>query len=185
MLEATLDLETFSLKAGGVIRSVGLVIFDRNAKPGEFVDSRLIVVKEDTCLEVGMHKDPATVEWWEGQSQEAKNHLMIEYPYQTSIQDTLASISQAYKFFGCKNLWSHGILADGCWIEEAYNLVGDRTPWSFRDHRDTRTLYELAKINDDDWHEAKDFIGGPAHDPLVDAKVETYLIQKAAQRISK
>ena len=184
-MEMGLDLETYSLRAGGIIRSIGIVIFDRAELPGVFHDERIIIVREDSCKRIGMHKCPQTVQWWKDQSQEARDHLLGDYAYQTPIRVALHSLTQLYKQYKCTALWSHGILSDGAWIEEAYHLAGIKSPIHFREHRDTRTIFDLGDIKNSDWDYAKSKIEGPAHNPLVDVKRTSALVQLAYGRIKK
>jgi exodeoxyribonuclease VIII len=64
-------------------------------------------------------------------------------------------------------LWCHGATFDAPLLGELYRRAGIPTPWAWWNVRDTRTLYDLAGINN------KDYAVPPPHIALNDAIGQT------------
>jgi len=73
MEHVMIDLETLGRRAGCSILSIGAVAFDPKTK--ELGAEFYVVVNRLSCFKLGLHEDPETVKWWEGQNAEAKKIL--------------------------------------------------------------------------------------------------------------
>lgn len=72
--------------------------------------------------------------------------------------------------WGGLRLWSHGAATDAPWLAAAYHACGLPVPWHYRAPRDTRTLFDLAGIDDHSaWLKQHPGPLGIAHHSLDDA----------------
>lgn len=138
------DLETLGTRPGCVILSVGAVIFNPFMPSAVRAEEFYQNISKESCLEWDMHTDPATEAWWEGQSEEAKAALLIN---QKPLKEVLWDFSAWVERNQIEQVWCHGLTFDVPIIEEAYRRCGMLVPWSFRNCRDTRTLYALLDFS--------------------------------------
>src|SRR5690242_10125798 len=138
-----IDLETLGLQPGCVLLSVGAAAFNL-WEPNSLGDTFHCNVNRTSCVTLGMFIDKDTELWWSQQSEEARAGLWTPQPVDLSIA--------LYHFFGWIDkhgsnvrVWSHGAGFDLPLIHDAARRVGFRVPWSFRNERDTRTLFHMAR----------------------------------------
>lgn len=141
-----LDLETYGVRPGCAIRSIGAVAFDRTAVFGTFYRN----VRLKSCEGFGLRVEPETAKWWDEQSAEARNVLEHD---QRHLGEALADFMSWCGLVTMDLLWAHGASFDipiiAAAAHAAYVTTGDerlKPAWSYRDFRDTRTLYELAGV---------------------------------------
>lgn len=100
-------------------------------------------------------RDPRTVQWWSEQSDEAQ----AAFADPVDLRSALAMFtSWLYRVAGESGdsiaqrsdirIWSHGASFDPPILAAAYEAVGLPVPWHYRAPRDTRTLFDMAGIND-------------------------------------
>ena len=106
-----------------------------------------------------LHRDPQTVQWWSEQSDEAQAAFdnpvdLREALWQfgdwlhTILDRNLSYPDGAHRLNDDIRLWSHGPAFDPPILAEAYRAVGLPVPWHYRAPRDTRTLFDVAGIED-------------------------------------
>lgn len=136
-----LDLETLGTAPGSIILSVGAVKFD--PKTGEVGDAFYQNVDRVRSKQMGLREDPETVLWWSKQSREAQNALETDcVPFGEMHADFL-------KFFkGCDRVWAQGASFDPVLYEAACRVAKVAVPWKYWMMRDTRTVYDLAGLDD-------------------------------------
>lgn len=142
-MNVMLDLETFGLGATGAIVQIGAVEFSLDppgARPPETGRCFERNVALQSSLLAGMTVDESTIAWWRTQSDEARGAIVAGCP--TSLAEALAGFSTWYPSGAV--LWSHGLAFDVPILEHAYRLFRREPPWSYRNLRDTRTLFHLA-----------------------------------------
>ena len=132
------DLETLGTNEDAVIVAIGAVVFDPFT-PGFVVPHRFHQVVQLNG-QPNRKMDTATVAWWMKQSDAARQ--IFEYP-DTTLTDALNQFYDFYTRHQCIRIWSHGITFDVAILNHAYRNMGRSAPWSFRDARDTRTIYDL------------------------------------------
>lgn len=171
MNDVMIDLETLDILPTAAIVSIGAVLFS----PAAGVLGKEFYTKVDmrSCVAVGMTLDPSTISWWMGQSDAAR--AVFAGDDRKRITDALADFV-AWLPDGAR-LWSHGASFDLPILEHAMRKVGFLPKWSFRDHRDTRTAYAMAKVD------PKKFYDGTAHNALDDAKSQARAVCAAYQRL--
>lgn len=168
-----LDLETLGTSPGCVIASIGAVVFTEEAVTQELE----ININIESCLDVGMRIDAATLIWWFQQSREAIDATFMQETMH--IGPALSELVSFYEENMCERIWSHGATFDIPVVGEALRLCGIRKPLPFRDARDTRTLYELANVK------PQNFFGDNAtkHRAIDDARAQAKAVIAAWQTI--
>lgn len=169
MKHLMLDLETFGIKPGSVLRSIGAVVFSLDGQMGkEFY----LNIDEASSLAAGLIKDPGTVKWWSQQSAEAQAALLVNpWPLGNVVMD----FHDFYRHSGVRTVWAQGANFDPALWEAAALAVNSPVPWKFYDVRDTRTAYELGKLGKADEPKRQ----GTYHNALDDAKHQVRCVAKA------
>jgi hypothetical protein len=153
-----LDIETLGVRPGFAVASVALVRFSDYASTAVALDTA-----EQNRL--GLQNDPATCEWWSGQSDAAKQAAFgSPLPLETGLRHIADWLAWAA---GDPLIWCHGASFDAPLLQEVYRVAGMPCPWSFRNVRDTRTLYDLAGID------LREYGHGVDHVALDDAIAQT------------
>lgn len=130
-----LDLETLGTRPGSAIVALGAVSFEPfDNKLGNFIVGTVGLVQPKMRIEGN------TVGWWMKQSQQTREITFPDQPTWPNIEDMLDAFTA---FYDGSELWSHGAAFDIVLLEAAYHRHGRRTPWSYRQIRDTRTLFAL------------------------------------------
>lgn len=170
-LHVMLDLETLGTKPGCVIRSIGAVAFDPAA---EILGAAFYAnLDRASCAAAGLTVDPDTEAWWARQSPQARARLE---PDQRPLGEALDGFDAFWRQANALQIWGHGASFDAPILEAAYRALGRRTPWSYANCRDTRTLYELADV-------APDRADGLHHDALDDAKTQARAVQAGWRKL--
>ena len=173
MTHCMLDLETWGTRPGCAIRSIGAVIFDpwQEGTGAEFYAN----IEPATCAEAGLVIDPSTAEWWESQSAEALDHLREDRLY---LLSALARVTTFLRGGQVGFVWGHGASFDAPILGEAYRRLGLKAPWNFWNLRDTRTLFDVARVSLNDTPRL-----GTHHNALDDAKHQALAVQAAYKKL--
>lgn len=148
MFEVMIDLETMAVSSDAVILTIGAVKFNRRDTNDTIstMDRFYSRVDMDSCVEVGLKVDPATVEWWESQPEKVSIEIFSTVD-RNHIKDVLETFSEWYIGSGAvTHIWGHGSHFDIPILENAYKACDLTPPWKFWQVRDTRTLYEAAGV---------------------------------------
>lgn len=157
-----LDLETFATGQNAAIVSIGAVAFigDEDSKfnalfsntPAQLEGAglgfhRRIDLANSNATKRGVIS-PATVEWWLGQSDEARASFVQEprVPLGVALADFATWIEENFAKPRRLRLWSNGPTFDERLIREAFERYGFSFPLSFRGSRCCRTMIELAEL---------------------------------------
>jgi len=176
-MEAMIDIETWGKEPGCQIRSIGAVLFDPYdwSKPMPEFYRNIDVAGQE---QLGLVRDPETVDWWSKQSWDAQSVFSTPHPVMlhTALGD-LFQFTREAEFF-----WSHGNF-DFPIIDEACNRCWLTSPWKSRKYgyalkMDTRPVYRFAKIKP---------ICRPGymtkHHALHDAYNQAYAVQTAVSAL--
>lgn len=170
MSHIMLDLETWGLRPGSALRSIGACVF---TLPGEIGQQFYANIDKQSCLDVGLTIDPSTEKWWAEQDAKAQEAL-LDNP------QPLSKVTEAfYVWFVANNgeqVWSQGSNFDGV----LWEVATKRAPWKFFNTRDTRTAYELAGLDSRSVPRA-----GTHHNALEDAIHQARCVQAAYARIKE
>ncbi|MFN3584868.1 3'-5' exonuclease [Phenylobacterium sp.] len=161
------DLETMGTRPGSVICSIGAVAFD---PVNGVMGSRFYrVIDQASCEAAGLTKDPATVEWWSRQSEEAREALARD---PRPLFNVLIEFASWWRDVGGVELWAHGANFDEVLLSAAHRAVHVPVLWDFWNVRCTRTLYAAAGVKPD---RAK----GVHHNALTDAENQAEAVCRA------
>ncbi len=178
----SIDLETFSTAQNAYITAIGAAMF---------APSTGMIVGRFYCVcHCSYHKrydiDPATINWWLGQNDEARKSLCDVPDYLTfNIHDALHNLS---KFLTTDMLqpvvWGNGATFDISILENAYNTEGLQIPWKFYNIRDMRTIIDMALSLPGGADALNLERMGTAHNAIDDAEHQARLISAAYQFIT-
>lgn len=157
-----LDIETLGTGTNAAIVQIGAVAFDvdqdhvsnsslRVNSPGVLLELGQ-GFRMNVCLADSKHPgdiDPATVEWWLQQSDEARASI-TNSDNRLGLALVLAMFTEWVRDVGGGGpydvrLWSNGPTFDEIIIRSAFTRYGKQFPISFRQSRCCRTMYELAQ----------------------------------------
>ena|SRR5271165_1644686 len=177
-----IDLETLDTVPGGVILSIGAVMFntDRVFHGSEFYT----VLNTDSCTSSGLVVNQGTMDWWKSQSPEAFQVLSAANFHNTSdqLQFGLGKFSHYLEQFDPVGIWGNGSDFDNAFLAVAYRKAGLPPPWSHKKNRCFRTLKALVGDS-----AVKPNTQGTHHNALDDARYQAvYAVSmfKVLDRIS-
>lgn len=139
----SIDLETLSTSPAAVILAIGAVAVCEET--GNTVSFYRIC---STASQPDRQIDASTLQWWEGQSEEARKVLTeAESVDATPLNDVLDELTDWVGLLGRTHLvhpWGNGSSFDVAILEHAYKSRSPFIPWDFRKVRDMRTLWDLC-----------------------------------------
>lgn len=131
-----IDIETLGTKPGSLILSVGGCAFDdEQGVFGEFYYN----VEPLSSLLAGFIVDPDTVRFWNGQSPETKAILFNKPVSIAKVLNELAIYIHPEDY-----VWAKGPDFDLVLLQTAYEKLGEKIPWRFRNTRDVRTILDVG-----------------------------------------
>jgi hypothetical protein len=169
-----IDLETLATSPNAAVLTIGAVRFDPFGNEIKMPSCQKFYVKVDidSCDELQLDVNDATIEWWAQQSKEAQEEAFSP-DGRIHVRE---AFNQLYKFcWGAQRVWSHGAAFDTVICENIFRKIGKAVPWSFWEVRDTRTLFDLG-INPQRPPVLK-------HHALEDAWNQTVGVQNVFQRL--
>lgn len=169
------DIEALGTRpAGSVILSIGACRFDETGIGERFY--RPIDVFDS--LMHGLTVDADTIDFWRRQPAESKGALKPGLPLENvlvAFTDFLANelmLPQQY-------LWAKGPDFDLVLLTAAYQALGRKQPWSYRNARDVRTILALAPLS----RLAGEMPTSGAHHALHDAELQAKQVIAAAKAL--
>lgn len=178
-----IDIETYDTRPTARVATIGIVAVDLVS--GETVDfAHLLLSAQDQPFRT---QSDDTMRWWVGQSNEARQAafgfagarmpaVSALYEMDSLIHRVCPPSAQTPRTFG---VWGYGASFDIVVLESLYADLGMTLPWTYRQHRDLRTLYELAGIKLADFVEP----GETPHIAVDDAKAEARAMLAALDRL--
>ena len=139
MKHVMIDLETLGTSPGSVILSIGAVAFDIPTK--SLGQTFYVNVCRQQAAACGLTSDPSTIAWWAGQSQEARDALLVD---PVAPDAACRAFVDYWRMTGATMIWSHGATFDIPLLEWMIRLSQPMVPWKFWNARDTRTIFDLA-----------------------------------------
>jgi hypothetical protein len=137
-----IDIETLGLRPGAPIPTIGYCIFGWDG------------VKDHGTIAIDIERWPAakpeigTIKFWLRQSPEAiKSTFFRSEDSLLSWPQALMRLQQTVDFaqgsYG-EGVWANGPLFDLAHLEYWYDQLSEKSPWTHRQPRDCRTLFETA-----------------------------------------
>jgi DNA polymerase III epsilon subunit-like protein len=152
-MDVMVDLETLSTRPHALILVIGAIKFNRNGKISNLKEMNTFYrrITISSCIEKGMHTDEGTRQWWNKQDPKIKEEAFGE-----PRTDLFTALRKFIEWFGeSKWIWSHGATFDCVILKEAFLRCGLETPWKFWNERDTRTLFDVAGVQNSDLPQAQ------------------------------
>jgi len=134
-------------------------------------------------------RDPRTVQWWSEQSAEAQAAFADPVDLREALErftSWLVNILPEAPTGPTLDIriWSHGAAFDPPILAAAYEACGLTIPWHYRAPRDTRTLFDVAGIDDHTaWLEQHPGPFGVAHHALDDSICQARAVCAAYRRV--
>ena len=150
--DVMVDIETLSTnKAQGLIVEVAMVPFDiTNGSELEVENGMTFSVKVLESLLSGRVVDESTLQWWKGQSAEAKERLLRNENVAKGVKEGCEELYSKLKELDEKYdlwVWSKGIGFDFPMIESQWEDLGImHTPYKFWKKLDMRTVLNMASM---------------------------------------
>lgn len=179
MSEIMVDLETMAVSPDAVIVTIGAVKFNRRDTNDNInnIDKFYSRVNIQSCVDIGLKVDPATVEWWKSQPDSVSTEIYSP-DNRHPIKLTLQKFTDWYvKTEPITHIWAHGSHFDIPILENAYKACNLIPPWKFWQVRDTRTLYEASGV-----HLSRIYIK-MKHHAMYDAFRQTIGVQNAFKKL--
>lgn len=167
MAHVMVDLETWGVRPGSALRSIGAVVFD--PETGDIGGKFYRNISDASCEAFGLVRDPSTVKWWSEQSAEASRALVEN---QCDLGDVLLAFTAWWAKVGGEQIWGHGASFDPVLLMSAYDACLMDAPWLFWNIRCCRTV--LATAN-----RTPDRRGGTHHNALDDAIAQAKAVAAA------
>jgi hypothetical protein len=161
-----IDLETLATTPEATVLTIGACKFDPYDNTiDETLYMRVDIDSQDRDI------DPNTLEWWSKQDKQIQEEAFSDadrIPLQQAMK-------QLYAFgFGTNNVWSHGSIFDIVILENICRKLQQAVTWKFWEVRDTRTLFDLAKV---------DVIVEGKHNALNDALAQAKAVQQSYKKL--
>jgi exodeoxyribonuclease VIII len=132
MSNVMIDLETRSTHGNAVILSIGAVKFTDT----EILDTFYVVLDSDQGIDMGLHVDAATDQWWKEQGPEARA-AVFDAP-KTDYKEGLFLLNEWYKTD--LPTWGNSAVFDNVILRNSFAAFGVRCPWTYRNDRCYRTV---------------------------------------------
>lgn len=174
MHHVMLDLETWGVRPGCALRSIGAVEFDLEGMVGQTFYAN---IDDESCLQAGLTIDPATREWWSKQSAEVQQALIAG---KEPLSVVVESFHRWFQEKGALYVWSQGGNFDEPLWAAAAKAVNSALPWKFWNTRCTRTAYHLANFDPPSMPRQ-----GQHHNALDDAVFQVHCIQESFRLIER
>ncbi len=132
-----LDLETMGNVSYSSIVSIGALEFDINT--GKTGKTFYVNVDLQSCIDLGLIINGATVMWWMQQSERARKDLVsgIVLPIEHALRSFSEFCNKEYRIWGNSARFDLGIL------QNAYDKAGIPICWDYKNERCVRTLVSL------------------------------------------
>ncbi|KTA92499.1 ATPase [Aeromonas salmonicida subsp. smithia] len=189
MNNVMLDLETMGKGPRAAIVTIGAVFFDpMTGELGAEFEAHIHLRDSARFGEM----DPDSVLWWLAQGDEARSSI-IEPKYRYAGEMGRLKLTEALLDFcdwidehGQKvtAMWGNGAGFDNVILANAYHAVDIKTPWSFWQDRDVRTIVELGRTLRG-FDPKKDMpFEGVRHSALDDAKHQARYVSAIYQALA-
>lgn len=130
-----LDIETYGLAPGSVIKTIGAVKFALAEGKPTILDRFYNRISVESSDSAGLKMDAATVEWWLQQSDQARAEMV-------KPGEVLSSVLKYFALFlgFDAEVWGNGVGFDNTLLRVAYNAVRVECPWKHTADKCYRTI---------------------------------------------
>lgn len=164
------DLETLGTTHDSVITQIGACYFDRLT--GDINSETLLNVEIGSCIKSGMKVTAGSIKFW--------------LEHKPTFLDNAIPIEKALSIFGefvgkGSLIWCHATF-DAVILANAYHMIDQGIPFSYRNIRDIRTLVDLSGYIREKKDDNKDL---KTHDALEDCKFQVKYCVECFNLLSK
>lgn len=167
MKDVMIDIETLGTRATSQIVQIGACYFDR--KTGAIGPTFSENIASGHPL---FTTDQHTLDWWQEQSQEARDAVFVNGKEFSFVIQRLAAFLQDAEF-----MWSHATF-DIPILMNAFDVFKVKMPVPFRGMRDIRTLMDLAD------HKSEKVREGIHHNAVDDCKFQVAYCVEALNKLN-
>lgn len=132
------DIETFSLANNAIFPTLGAVRFDNN----EIYDRFEVGIDPVDAEKHGLKLDAATVMYWLDPKRDEARKIMFEMPkidLHSALMGFAAWVNETPEAER-GSLWGKGATFDNVRIKSAYDAIGEKYPFTYREDECYRTL---------------------------------------------
>lgn len=177
------DIETLGTRPGSVIHEIGAVVFEPEQPDEECLREIFeVYISPMDCEQRGLTSDKDTVNWW------LDRGGIYPASFRLGLDDGLRLFSLWFRQVMLKRpgteplVWAKGPSFDLILLEHAYRVVDKEPPWTFRAHRDVRTILDLGEV-------PESCRVGQAHaaraDACTQARQVTHVLQSLHSRLRR
>ena len=150
--DVMIDLETCSTEYNACIVCIGCIRFNCYDLTLPLIEKEIFVDIEDAKI-LGAHESKETMDWWNRQSPEIRQHMFETTP-RKSLKDALLELNELCK--GNIRYWSCGSF-DQLVLEQSFKMVKQKPLWKYYEWNDIRTIrnmYPFQLKKSDQAHDA-------------------------------
>jgi hypothetical protein len=182
MMDVMIDLETLGSVPRCVILSIGAVVFDpRGSDVPDTSRTFHAHIDVRSSQRAGLMIDGATVMWWLGQSEEARQELLKAETH--DLFAVLGHFAAWTDWPRVGGVWAKGPSFDCAILASAYRAVSMEPPWPYSRERCVRTALDMAGMPSDTmaYRTAADV----RHSALGDALAQARAVQAALAKTAR
>jgi hypothetical protein len=182
-MDYMIDIETLGKKPGSIIASIGVVEFDPIG--GALGRRNKWVCDLEKQHLRGFVMEIDTVKWWMKQSDQARaNTFGSPCPWDLSValSELDYFLAEGYRSGITSGIWANSPSFDLAHLDHAYDVYDMDSPWTYRQPRDCRTIFDATGFDYGMFCSTFDLV---AHDALDDAKMQAMGVIEAYKRIAR
>lgn len=174
---AMVDIESFGLKPGSAVASIGAVVADMDAPIGSMPESIRYyqTINMGSSLDLGLAIEGSCMEWWTQENLPA----FVEVLKKTiPARQAIWNFTSWYKMHVPRDtpIYCHGLNFDIPLLDVLFEKAETAVPWKYNSTRDDRTIFDLAGL---DFKNSGIERKGLFHNALDDAVFQASCVQKA------
>jgi exodeoxyribonuclease VIII len=141
-----IDLETMGRTPTAAIVAIGAVKFDPFEGVSDARENRFYrIVDLDSSIRAGLTVDGSTLSWWLKQSETARAEVARQP--RAPLDQALADFAQFFIAGGGHTIvWAQGADFDIAILRVAFAAVNIARPWEYNNVRDSRTIFDAARL---------------------------------------
>lgn len=168
------DLETLAVGVDAHIATIGAIAFN---SWGKIIDEFYRRVEFRSCEELGLKTNEATLQFWQGQNDEAKKEV-FDSENRIPIQKVLSEFADFWKKNKGEKFWCNGANFDEPILSNAFDRAGMEKPWKFWNVRCLRTYMSIVGLS-------MSHFGFVSHHALEDCKNQIVAYKKVTEQLGK
>lgn len=167
MNHAMIDIETLDTRPSAVVLTVGVVVFGNDYREHRAFEVALPIAAQ---LMKGRTIDSETLNWWNDQPDPTQQQT-FRTPSTRAFSD-LNALFRSVEYTVSGGIWADSPSFDLVILENLFRDFDIDCPWTYKQHRDLRTLRKLTGYNDDDLE-----FSGVKHVALHDARHQVRVLR--------